>query len=816
MSTASNTETNTPSSPSPKTNKRLAPLLRILLICLAALATVVAIIILCLFLIDFGHFKKQIAAYASDKLGREVRIDGPARLKILPRPTLRVEGLSVQNPSWASQKELLQMQQLDFSASYFELFRGTAIIDRLYVKGLKVNIEYNGDGKNNYQFTDSAKAKDTTKAPKEKTPSNSGQWPLLLEKLELSDSSVHIYRQGKSLLDLELDLIELSFPDENSYQLDLKTTANQHKITAKLDINDISAFSRGDNFDYQLQVNVDDHQLHSEGQAGQLLQQVHSSGSSDVSIASRQLLEEFGQELLHSEQPLKLQLKHRFEKQQLQLQGHALQDDVDLAFNLQLSGENVSGEIKLNSLYKLGALLGIKQLPKQTLAINTNIDILANKQKINQLELSMPTLKAKLDGEVAEKIKLNFNLSGSSLKTLYPDLPEEAVKLSGHFSQEKQLSSLRLDSGEIAQSKINSLSLDYQAEQVPRIKLNADIENIVLEPWQDKSADSSKSAEAGQSDTAPQTATPPPNTTDTHYVLKDEALPWQQLKQVNADATIRINEIIIAQNTLSKIKLDAELEQGNLKLNANLTGPKNSELVTDLKVNQDQVPSVELYTVISDLSYKLVSNSELQSPLTNIHIDLRAEGESPRKLGENSNGNVVLTQGKGQIDNNLLGRFSGDIVAQLVGALNPFAKKEKFTQWECTVFALDINNGKADINSMLGQSDKLIIVGGGNVNLNNEKINIEFNTKPRKGVGVSADMLVTPFVRLAGTLASPSIGLNKKGVLLSGGAAVMTGGISLLAQGMLDRATATGDHCAAALASVDQLEAKPSAATKTQ
>ena len=97
-----------------------------------------------------------------------------------------------------------------------------------------------------------------------------------------------------------------------------------------------------------------------------------------------------------------------------------------------------------------------------------------------------------------------------------------------------------------------------------------------------------------------------------------------------------------------------------------------------------------------------------------------------------------------------------------------------------------------------------MIVGGGDIDLKTEKLNIEFNTKPRKGVGISADMFVTPFVKLKGTLASPSVGLNKKGTLLAGGAAVATGGLSLLLKGVFDRATAEGDQCEKALEKVGQ------------
>jgi hypothetical protein len=97
-------------------------------------------------------------------------------------------------------------------------------------------------------------------------------------------------------------------------------------------------------------------------------------------------------------------------------------------------------------------------------------------------------------------------------------------------------------------------------------------------------------------------------------------------------------------------------------------------------------------------------------------------------------------------------------------ALNPFAKHEEFSNWECTVVRVSISSTVTPISTtMLAQGEKVMIVGGGDIDLKTEKLNIEFNTKPREGVGISADMFVTPFVKVKGTLASPSVGLNKKG-----------------------------------------------------
>jgi hypothetical protein len=182
-------------------------------------------------------------------------------------------------------------------------------------------------------------------------------------------------------------------------------------------------------------------------------------------------------------------------------------------------------------------------------------------------------------------------------------------------------------------------------------------------------------------------------------------------------------------------------------------------------------------------------------PASAVDVDITAAGATPRALASSADGKIVFTQGPGRVENELIGKLSGDVLAQLVSALNPFAEEEEFSNWECTVFGIDFESGLGDISGFLLQSEKLMIVGGGKIDLNTEKLNIEFNTKPRAGVGVSADMFVTPFVALSGTLASPSVGLNKKGVLLEGGAAVLTGGLSFLYKGVMDRATAEASQC---------------------
>jgi hypothetical protein len=182
-------------------------------------------------------------------------------------------------------------------------------------------------------------------------------------------------------------------------------------------------------------------------------------------------------------------------------------------------------------------------------------------------------------------------------------------------------------------------------------------------------------------------------------------------------------------------------------------------------------------------------------PATDMTVRLVSRGDSLHKLAATANGEVIISQGAGRLPGGLLEKLSSDLLTQLLSALNPIAKSEPFTQWDCGVYRLDVVDGSANIAALYAQTKNIKVVGGGSIDFNTEKLNIEFNTKPRKGIGVSADMFVSPFVALKGTLAAPQIGLNQKGALLTSGTALATGGLSLLARAAADRAGGVTDDC---------------------
>ena len=113
---------------------------------------------------------------------------------------------------------------------------------------------------------------------------------------------------------------------------------------------------------------------------------------------------------------------------------------------------------------------------------------------------------------------------------------------------------------------------------------------------------------------------------------------------------------------------------------------------------------------------------------------------------------------------------------------------------DCTIARADIVNGKVTVQPVLLQSEKVTITAHGTIDLHTEMLSLDFNTRPRKGIGVSPGMFTNPFIRLEGTLTSPQIGVGAKGVA-SGAVAVATGGASVVAGGAVDRMAGEADLC---------------------
>jgi len=132
-----------------------------------------------------------------------------------------------------------------------------------------------------------------------------------------------------------------------------------------------------------------------------------------------------------------------------------------------------------------------------------------------------------------------------------------------------------------------------------------------------------------------------------------------------------------------------------------------------------------------------------------------------------------------------------------------------YTGLDCAIINAKISSGKVLIDPIIFHTEQITILSGGQIDLETEEIALEFQTKVRKGIGISASMVINPFIKLGGTLAAPTIELDPAGVAFSGSVAVATAGLSIIGKSLFDRFLGNRDPCGEALKKLDEADPPP-------
>jgi uncharacterized protein involved in outer membrane biogenesis len=188
-------------------------------------------------------------------------------------------------------------------------------------------------------------------------------------------------------------------------------------------------------------------------------------------------------------------------------------------------------------------------------------------------------------------------------------------------------------------------------------------------------------------------------------------------------------------------------------------------------------------------------------PKYDIDAALRGSGTTVAELAGSLNGFLRVVSGPGSVRASAMRLFTQDFLSQVLDTVNPFAKQDPLSQVKCAVLVVKATDGMVTGQpALVVQTNMLNIFAKADVDLKAENLSVEFNTVPQKGIGLSLSNLVTPYVKVGGTLANPNLALNPEGALLEGGAAVATAGISFLATRFVDRYLSAKDACGKAVA----------------
>jgi hypothetical protein len=252
-------------------------------------------------------------------------------------------------------------------------------------------------------------------------------------------------------------------------------------------------------------------------------------------------------------------------------------------------------------------------------------------------------------------------------------------------------------------------------------------------------------------------------------MFPNDPLPLEGLNQVDAAVKYRAAQVLLPKLAMNDLSVDLTLKNGRLVVRPlkALVGGGALDGFVDLD-SEGKVAALTTFIKIDKLDLgKMLKDLQINETVEgnlDVEMDLKGRGASVAGIMGELNGKTVMVMGKGKISNKYLELLSGDLSSNIFKLVNPAQKETQQTTVNCFVSGFSIKNGQAETTALVFDTERMSVVGDGEIDLKTEKLNIGLKPSPKESVGTgtagkiqqSLTDLAKPF-RLAGTLANPSL-----------------------------------------------------------
>lgn len=713
--------------------------------------------------LDFNDYKGVIAEEAKKATGREMTISGDLKLNISLTPSIYVDGVTFANAPWGSRPQMVTLKRLEAEVSLLPLLSSELDVKRLVLVGLDLLAETDKQGRGNWQFGEDTKAPATAEAAPAAASTGGGILPLV-RKVHIEDLKL-TYRDGQTGEETRLTLPMLDLGAENAdapLRVALKGDVNGEVFSAEGSIASIRQLTTGGELPLDLRAKALGAEATVKGAIADpkamtgLAVTVSAKGNSiaETAAMARKLVPALADVQVPDLGPFDATLTVTGSSAKPSISN--LKASLGRADETHLSAGGAIADVMTPAGIDLQI---VAKVPDPTgLAKEAGVDI-----------PPLPRLFAA--ARVGDKDGA-YRLQNVDVKLGASDLKGTAmVRLGGPRPK--------------VSAELQSTMLDLD-ELLPKGEGKTDAEPAPV-----------AGKETGTADGAP---------TDDGRLFSADPLPLNGLKAADADLKLDAARLRVNKMDISDLRLVLRLAGGRLTLKPFQMMVADGTISGDIVLGADQaVPPLSVNLDITKLDYgKLVAamgEKPVAEGTADATIKLTSVGGSVRQIMAGLDGKLRMVSEKGRIESNLLNIASADVMSAL-----PLVDSKGDKDLRCAVADFDIIKGIANTKALVIETGGLSVVGVGGVNLRDETLNLVLEPRAKKTSLLSAAMVP---VAIRGTLAKPEPKVNPAdlvtgvaGNVVSGAAAVMTMGLSALAQTAFNRVANTDgtDYCALALA----------------
>lgn len=699
--------------------------------------------------IDFEKIKTMVAEQVKAATGRTLTINGPVDIELGLIPRLVVNEVSVSNPPKSSRPEMVRIKRFEMEVALKPLLNRQLQVNRLVLGAPDILIETEKKGPGNLDFT----APGTEKAPQaaaEPTKESSG-FSLAFNEVRVENATITwLDRDSKKSETVALQSLSLR-PDKTNaglMALNLAATARELPIELRGSIGGVENLLAGKPWPVNLETSVKGIRLKVDGQIANM--QAMQGIDLRLSAQGGELVEALR---LAGVQPAGLpSLLGPFA-----VAGRLHQEGAKFTLSA------VDVQMGMPELATLRASGEIKDL---TAGLRPALQI--------QAECANPAALAKLAAvDIALKGPVNVNgkISGSKAQWSVADL--------------------------VVKAGSSEIKGGLQMTLAERMRLAGQLTSPSLDVTEFLPA---ANKEAGEAAKASQ-----PAARGKGRLFSAEPLPLAALHKIDVDLKAQVGKLTLPGRQLSEVNIGLQLKNGQLQLAPLHFGLAGGVFEGGVQLDaRAKTPTlgIQLQGRGFELG-QLQANGPITGGRSELKLDVKSRGDSLQALMATASGETWISVGEGKLQNKAINWAAGDFIFQVLGAINPLSKSEDHTAMSCAAVRFVLRDGMATAEDGIAlRTDKVDVMGSGTVNLRNEELDLGIKPRARGGVGMSLSTPLAGLVRVNGTLAKPSMGIDAVGTLKTAasiGAGVATGGLSTLGELLVDKVASDSDPCRTAL-----------------
>ena len=310
-----------------------------------------------------------------------------------------------------------------------------------------------------------------------------------------------------------------------------------------------------------------------------------------------------------------------------------------------------------------------------------------------------------------------------------------------------------------------------------------------------------------------------------HHLIPDQPLPLAFLRAADAEGSVLIDTVALPHGqALSQVRLRFGLRTGRLEITelsgTGLGGTVVLRGVVRALDDAAQGTALDVHAEGRDLELAPLlalagAQRDVKGGRTRITFDGKANGRSLHDWAASLDGTALVLVGPAQLTNPP--GSSTALLDQLGGAINPFREAKGGTDLRCAVVRLPLRDGVAHVDRSIAlETAEVGVSATGTVDLRNETFDLALRPQVRSGIPIDVAGFAD-LVRVKGPFEHPQIAIDpakSAETIARIGAAIGTGGWSLLGETLFNAAAAPDSPCATALGVKSSSPAPASAGTK--